>query len=155
MSLQVSTALKVYLLSLFPSVFNGGFIRVYSGVQPATADEAVSGDYLGSITLRGLPEGLGVGAGLTFDQVAQYITKPYTDLWQLAVVNSGIAGWFRLFMPGDVDDGGASLLYPRVDGVVTDNTGVGELRLPSLTLTAGDVVGPINFFYTIKPLLGG
>lgn len=155
MSLQFSTALKELMIAPFPSVFNGGFIRVYSGSQPATGDDAVAGTYLGSITLNGLPEGMGFAAGLTFIQDAQYITKPYTDLWQLGVVNSGTASWFRLFAFGNGDDGSASLAYARADGGITDTGGFGELRLPSLDLTAGDVVGPVNFFYTIKPVSGG
>jgi hypothetical protein len=154
MTAQVSNALKGILLSPFPDTFNAGFIDVYAGTQPLTSDiGADPGDYLGTITYRGLPREWGTPAGLTFSQAGPYILKPYTDLWQLSVANSGTATWFRLVTAND-DGTETSLTWPRLDGAIANVSGGGELILPSLSLTAGDVVSPLSFFVTIPPLLG-
>lgn len=152
MTLQISTQTKAALLAAFAGTFNGGVIRVFSGVRPAYADMAETGTYLGSITKNGYPPSMGVLAGLTFTQSGPYITNDAFELWSLGVEQAGTATWFRVVGPAS-DAGGVSYSLPRIDGDIAAD-GSKELRLPSVTLGAGDVVSPIQFLYTFPPIIG-
>ena len=52
MAIKTSTALAAYLMvtGSAKDCFDDGFIKVYSGVEPATADAAVTGTLLWTIS---------------------------------------------------------------------------------------------------------
>lgn len=100
----------------FKGVFAKGCIKVYSGAPPATADGAVTGTLLGTISDAG-------GAfvfddptnGLDFeDPVAGVVAKAIAQTWEMLGVATGTAGWGRL-CANAVDDGTSSTSLPRVD----------------------------------------
>lgn len=149
--LQVSNATKIAFLSAFIPTFDRGIIRVFSGVQPPSANYAETGTLLGTITRLGYPPSMGDYAGLRFEQQGPYIING-ADPWTLRVRASGAAGWWRLVASND-DDGLQRYDLPRIDGAITEAPpGTGQLILPETTLTEGSIITPISFLYTIPPI---
>lgn len=73
MTIRLSTGLRNHLLSggSWRSAFNGGSLEIYTGAQPATADTAISGTKLvtitngsGALTVEVKPTGTAVLAGV-------------------------------------------------------------------------------------------
>ncbi|GAA0721274.1 hypothetical protein [Dokdonella soli] len=157
MTLQVSTGFKTDILgpSSFESIFNSGVIRVFSGLQPTTADMAEQGTLLGLITLNGdfwLPN-YRVN-GLTFTRSGPYIVKLPWQRWEIVPSSNGTAGWWRLITP--LDDGNPSYSLPRIDGAISADPASGaEMILASTTLTTGTAIPLDSFLYTIPPIIGG
>ena len=101
-----------------------GKLRIYSGAQPASANDAPSGTLLAEVTLADPAFGAAAAGS------AALVDPP-------AVVASanGTAGWFRV-----VDSTGATVM----DGSVTVTGGGGDLQLASTSLTVGlsvDITG--------------
>lgn len=151
MALQLSVPVKTALLAGFKPLFDGGVIRVFSGSQPTSANDAETGTFLGAITRNGVPLGYGDYAGLSYVQNGPYILHDSTFLFGFTPVATGAASWFRVVGPG-ADDGGASFSHPRVDGVVTAVGDGGQLQLPSTSVVSGSLIIPISFLYAIPPL---
>jgi len=92
MSLRLSTGLRQDLLtnSDFKANLDLGFIFVFTGTQPASADDVASGTLLATIANA---DG---ATGITFDEpTAGVIPKAAAETWSGAAVASGTAGWFR------------------------------------------------------------
>ena len=148
MALRTSTGHKNRLLGEqgvdtgangFRGVYKNCVIDLYSGTQPATADSAVTGTFLGRITLSSgaFTEGTATN-GLQWDAPASgTISKPAGATWSGNAVATGTIGWFRC-RGNAVDDGTSSTTLPRFDGSVGVSTG--DLRL---TVTAVDAGTPI------------
>lgn len=100
MAIRMSTGLKNAVLFSSPLItaLSFGVIEVYSGSQPASANDAPTGTLLGHITRDGLAwtEGNTQG-GLTFTAVPSfsYLVKPSSQTWTLTVSAGGTAGWWR------------------------------------------------------------
>lgn len=117
-------------------VMRNGILRIYSGSQPADADEAYSGTLLLELTVS---SGAWVAGsednGLEFGDAADgYIEKCGDEVWSGVAAASGTAGWFR-FYANATDAGGASETLPRVDG--SCGLSGADLVMPSTTITAG------------------
>lgn len=156
MALQVSSGFKAKILgpSAFEDIFNGGVIRVFSGVQPVNANVAQAGTLLGTITLDGAPWIAGTGTnGLAFARTAGVIVNDPMRRWRLTPIASGTAAWWRLIERAG-DSGSASLTSPRIDGSVAVYGGgtTAEMYLDDVALTVGVVRSVTSFFYTIPPL---
>lgn len=148
MALRTSTGHKNRLLGEqgvdtgangFRGIYKGCVIDLYSGTQPSTADSAVTGTFLGRITLGGgaFTDGSQTN-GLVWDAPANgTISKPTAANWQGSGVAAGTIGWFRC-RGNAADDGSASTTLPRFDGSVGVSTG--DLRLTVVTV---DVATPI------------
>lgn len=153
MTINVSTKFKEEILGpkSFTSIFDGGRIKIFSGAQPATADHPEQGDYLGEVTVGGLPWSVGGENGLHFALTGGWIANDPSELWQLVASADGTAGWFRLV--GRLgDDGGHSLAAPRIDGSV--GVVAADFKLPSTDLTVGYAVPVQQFLFTLPPVLG-
>lgn len=126
MPVFLSTAAKAKLNQRFPVIFNGGRIDVFTGMQPESADHAIDGLKVATITAPG---------GLQFMLSGDMVYKNPTQVWTLQGVNTGIAGWFRLYSAVS-DPGHMSSGFSRVDGLVWEisdpRTG---LVLPSVDIT--------------------
>ena len=143
MSLRLSTGLRQALLGSadFKDVFNGFFIDIYSGLQPASADNAPTGNKLVTFFSDG------VAAGLHFDPpVAGVISKAAAETWSGAAVAAGTAGWYRMRLAADTD--ALSQTDKRVDGAIAVSGG--ELNGPSLTIQNG-AVQTLNTFSFTEP----
>lgn len=122
----------------FADIFNNGVIEIRSGVQPASADAAVTGTLLARITRNG---GLWVAGspsnGLQFVASGRFVAKHPDHVWRLVGVANGIAGYYRL-LPNEADDGLASTTAARIDGAIgqADAPGNFQMFMPSLSITA-------------------
>ena len=153
MTFAISTPLKSDMVALIPPRFNGGVIRVFGNTKPDYPEQAENqhgGVLLGYITNGGLPPDY-VGSGLQIVQSLPYLVSSPFQSWVLTPTASGIAKWFR-FVADQNDDGGVNYSKYRMDGSCgADNTF--ELVLPTTTLTFGQPVFPLSFFYTIPPII--
>ena len=124
-------------------IFKGGKINVYTGAQPATANDAASGTLLFTITKGG--DGV-TGLELT-NSATGTASKPSGDTWSGTAVASGTAGWFRFYEVGD-NPAASSTTAARLDGSVATSGG-------QMTVTSTSVVAPavqtINEFTLVQP----
>jgi hypothetical protein len=91
-------------------IFKDGVLRIYSGSQPSSPDNAVSGTLLLEITESGGTFAHGAFAnGLEFenDPTAGEMEKASGETWQGLGLVAGTAGWFRL-CANPTDNGAAS-----------------------------------------------
>ena len=147
MSVRLSTALRNNLAGStgFAATFANGVIEIYSGTQPATADAAVTGTLLGTVTLNsgaftpGSPTN-----GLTFAAASGGAVSK-TGVWSFTGAAAGVAGWFRL--KGNAADAGAlSTVLPRLDGSIA--TSGADLNLSNITISIGAPNTIDSFTYT-------
>lgn len=113
-----------------------GVIYVYSGSQPASADDAVSGTLLGKCTVGGGAFSFGSATnGLDFDAPAGGImSKAAAETWQISWIADGVAGWAR-FMGNPTDSLGSSTTLPRIDMRVS--TSGAELNIANINAVTG------------------
>lgn len=131
MALKMSTGLcnKLHDTNPTKTLFNLGFLKIYAGSAPATADAAVTGTLLCTVSNNS------TGTGLTFDTTAVggVIPKAPAETWSGTNGASGTATHFRLVAVGD--DGTLSTTQARVQGTI----GVGgtDMVVGSAALTNG------------------
>jgi hypothetical protein len=129
MAIKTSTGLAAALMvtGSAKDTFDGGFIKVYSGSAPATADLAATGDLLWTVSVDG------DGTGLTFESTAvdRAMVKTEAETWQGATT-AGTAGYFRLV--ASADDGTESTTQPRIQGECGTTAGA-DMYMASTTLT--------------------
>lgn len=139
MAIRLSTGLKsaLYTNFGFTAMMGYGTIKVYSGPQPTSADDAPTGTYLGVITQDGLtfvPGTTTGGLAVALNESAQ-LAKSGT--WQFNGVNTGTAGWWRWVWNGGaglaIDDDSSSLYYPRMDGLVGESLQLVETSITPAT----------------------
>lgn len=133
MATKISTGLSNKLLDTgsLKSLLAGNIIRIYAAVSvPATADDAVTGTLLCTITKNG--DGT---TGLTFAAAAsnRVLSKEPSEVWQGTIIASGTAAYFRQVLPAD--DGALSTTALRIQGLI--GTVGADLNLSSVALTAG------------------
>ena len=146
MSLKTSTGLRTKLLddsSLADALYEG-FIDIYTGTTPASADDAIGGATL----LCRVSVNSGV-TGLTFGAAANgTISKNGSEVWSGVNVASGTATFYRHVAPGDT--GALSTTAPRIQGTVA--IAGGELNLSSVALTSG-ATQTIDYYSVTLPTL--
>ena len=121
-----------------------GCIKIFSGSQPASADDAEQGELLAVITQDGIPFQWGTGQGaLELEPGPTIGACQKQGDWKLSVIQSGTAGWWR-FVGNGYDDGGAEVWQPRIDGLVGEG-----LILPEVNLTASAVLSVESFIFII------
>jgi len=145
--LRFSTGLRTNLAGStgFASTFANGVIEIYTGTQPATADAAVTGTLLGTVTLGSGAFTPGTATnGLTFNAASGgSVSKSGT--WSFNGIAAGTAGWFR-FKGNAVDAGGVSTTLPRMDGSVAVSGG--DMALSNIAITIGAPNTVDAFTYT-------
>ena len=137
MTVKLSTATRNGLLGTrgLTTQFLRGAIRVYSGPQPLSADDAPTGTLLGVITENGAAWAAGAPAGgLQFDPPVDGVLQKTSDAWRMTGLAAGTAGWWRL-VGNAADDDSKSTTLVRIDGAV--GVGAGELRLSTTAITVG------------------
>lgn len=155
MSTRCSTGFRAKILGArsFEALFDGGSIELYSGAQPASANDAPTGTLLARITQGSAPWTPGSPAnGLTFQRVGVGATIPDTAPWGLRGLAAGTVGWCRL--RGMVDPQTSSTIYPRIDGAVglREASGDFQLRLGTVDM-AVDLIFPITSWWFLFPPL--
>lgn len=93
MAIRISDALRDSMLETgsVETALALGFIIIYSGSQPASANDAATGTRLATIAVD---DG---ATGLTFDAIvaAGTLPKAAAETWSGTAAASGTAGWFR------------------------------------------------------------
>jgi hypothetical protein len=136
MTIRLSTGLRNKMLDGGASggikgAFNLGFIAILTGTQPNSADNAATGTLLGTVSVNG------GGTGITFDSAAAgVIAKAVAETWRFTGLAAGIAGWYRLYAPGDTITNSSSSAA-RVDGSIGSSGA--DLNLSNLTIEVGQV----------------
>jgi hypothetical protein len=147
MTTRLSTGLRNNLVGPlgFAATFANGVIDVYSGSQPATADAAVTGTLLGTVTLGSGAFTPGTATnGLTFAAASGgAVSKSGT--WSFNGIAAGTAGWFRL-RGNAADAGGVSTILPRLDGSVAVSGA--DLNLSNISIAIGAPVTIDTFSWT-------
>ena len=132
MAFKTSTALRNGMLagSSLKELLDYGFIKLYTGTVPASADDA-----LGSATLLCTISINSTGTGINFDTAASagVLAKAPAEVWSGVNSATGTATFYRHV--AEADDGTLSTDAPRIQGAV--NTSGGELNLSSVNLTSG------------------
>lgn len=131
MTARLSTGLVKSLMDTdsFKSIFALGFIDIYSGIQPPTADNAPTGTLLCTV----YSDGASVGISWSATAPAGVLSKLGSQTWSGTTVAGGTAGWFRLRAPGDTN--ALSTTQPRYDGAIA--TSGAEMSLGNLAMLAG------------------
>lgn len=128
MTFQASTGLRTKMLDTSPlrTLLNLGFIKVYTGAPPASADAAPTGTLLLTISNNA------GGTGLTFNAAAAAgaISKNSGETWSGNAVASGTAGYYRFVQAGD--SGALSTTDCRVQGLC--GVAASELNLTTTSL---------------------
>jgi hypothetical protein len=96
MALRISTGLRNALVGTggFKELMDNGFLDIYSGSQPASADAIESGVKLARITST---SGTAVSDGLKFGTASLGILPITTPTWNGVVLVAGVAGWARFY----------------------------------------------------------
>lgn len=150
MTVKISTALATAMMTggSLKSLLDGGFIYIYSGPVPATADAAIDG---GCVLLAKISD-LGGATGLTFATPATngVIQKTASETWQDTNINaSGTMSFFRFCEGADTGSGAAGASDYRVQGTIGTDMSF-DLYLPSPAVTAGNTI-TLNSFQIQQP----
>jgi hypothetical protein len=147
MTVKLSTGLRNDLLVTdgLGNLMAAGFLKLYAGTVPATADAA-----LGSATLICTISisGGGTGINLAATASAGVVSKATAETWSGTNAAAGTVTFFRYVAPGD--DGTLSTTQRRIQGSIGL---VGEdLNLSSVALSSGAPQN-IDFFNIALPTL--
>ena len=114
MAQKMSTGLCNKLLDTNPlkTLFNLCFLKIYAGAAPASADAAVTGTLICTVSNNS------TGTGLTFEAaaVAGTLSKLASEIWSGINGASGTITHYRLVAAGD--DGTLSTVQARVQGTI-------------------------------------
>lgn len=122
--------------------FRNATMKIYTGSQPASADDTESGTELIQITISSGAFVAGSAAnGINFGQVASgELHKGYScadgsteEVWSGVASATGTAGWFRVY-DNDLTTG-ASLVKPRLDGSIA--TSGSQMNMANTSITSG------------------
>lgn len=137
MAQKMSTGLcdKLMTNNPFKTIFNLGFLKIYSGTAPATADAAVTGTLLCTVSNNS------TGTGITFDSsTGGVLPKAAAETWSGVNGASGTASHYRLVAAGDT--GALSTTEARIQGTI--GTGGTDMVMGNTALTNGATL-TINF----------
>jgi len=144
MSIALSSSLAATQTALLASQFNGGFIRIFSGVRPAAPEQAETGVLLAIVSVDGVS-----GAGLHFVSNGAALLKA-AEPWQYTGLANGTASWFRIVAAGDTGLAAPSAL--RIDGSIGTPSNPGDITLDSLIVQLGVPYTFDSFIYLIQPV---
>jgi hypothetical protein len=132
MALRLSTGARTGLAGTLglKEIFDGGYIDIYTGGQPAGADYAETGVKLVRITLA---SGGLTTSGLTFGTAASGVLPKSASVWSGVCDVAGVAAYFRLY--GTAGTSGSSTTEKRIDG----NVGISgsDMVLANTSLVVG------------------
>lgn len=140
MAEKMSTGLCTKLLDTDPlgTLFNLGFIKIYAGTVPATADADI-----GSATLLCTVSNNSTGTGITFEAAASagVLAKKSTETWSGVNAATGTATFYRLVPATNTTT--ASTTEARIQGTV--GTGGADMNLGTTALVSAATF-TLNYF---------
>ncbi len=119
MALKFSTGFKNQLLDTgsLKSIFDDGYIIVYDGTEPASADDAIGAvNALVKYSDNGAAEGAGNGLDLEASASNGAIAKASAQTWKGTATATGTGTWFRFYKAGDTT--ASSTTDARIQGTV-------------------------------------
>ena len=130
MTAFVSTGMRNYLAETgsVKAALNLGFIDIYSGTEPASADAAATGTKLLRVSVASSGTGTTLGSSS-----GGIIPKNSGEVWSGLVLSTGTSGYFRWVEAAD--DGTLSTTQKRLQGKC--GTAGAEMLMTALGLTAG------------------
>ena len=137
MALRFSTGLRNATIGTvgMAGALSTGVIEIYTGSQPASANDPVTGTLLGTVTLNGDAFTPGTATnGLTFAAASNGAVSKSATTWRFDGLATGSAGWFR-FKANAVDTGGSSTTAIRLDGSIAASGG--DLTIGNINVTTG------------------
>lgn len=149
MALRLSTGLRNKLLGTegFQTIMQNGVIRIFPGVQPASADDAEGATALLDVTVSSGAFTPGTADnGLNFAAPdSGSCAKASGEVWSGAAAATGTAGWFRFYANDRTT--GADTTHARFDGSVS--TSGAQLNMSSTAITAGATTTIDSFVVTM------
>lgn len=123
-------------------ILNDSIIRIFAGVEPASADDSV-----GSATV--LAEITDVnGYGLMFEVGEDGILrKDSNQQWQGTATSTGRASFFRIVKASDTN--GQATTKVRIQGTVGE--GYGEMTMTDPNIESGSIIPIVGFTMYIPP----
>ncbi|MCE5212521.1 MAG: hypothetical protein LLG40_13340 [Deltaproteobacteria bacterium] len=93
MAIRLSTGMRNGLVGTqgIKEMFQGGFIGIFSGAQPADPNQAETGSLLAVVSSSSGTNGIGFGT-----EGSGALPKD-SGIWSGIVGTAGVAGWFRLY----------------------------------------------------------
>ena len=143
--LKLSTGARNQLLATNSArlIFAAGFLRLYTGAEPASPDDAVTGTLLATISISS------GGTGVNFDTaaVAGVLSKAPAEVWSGVNAATGAAAYYRHVAAGDT--GASSTTQARMQGSV----GVlgADLNLSSVSLVSAATT-TIDYYSAAMPV---
>lgn len=145
----ISQGLSSFLAAEVKDKLDGGFIHIFSGPVPATADEAIDGASDLIVTISESGDGV---TGLTFEApVGGTIFKDSGETWSGDTINAGTMTFYRFCASGDDGTGALAPSGVRIQGVVGTDPFTSDLVVPNATVTLSATI-PINAFSYNVPL---
>lgn len=143
---KFSTGLRNTMLGTgsLRSVMDGTVMRLYSGSPPASADAAVTGTLLCTLSVNGS------GTGVTFETIPAdgVIAKEPAEVWQGTNAATGTVAYARLVATSDT--GNTSTTANRIQ-VTVGNTST-DILVANTLLTSGQTF-TLNYFNVELPTL--
>lgn len=125
----------------FSNILAGGFINVYTGAQPASADDAATGTLLYTLS----KDGAGI-EGLHWELPASgAIAKKVGEMWRGTALVGGQAGWFRFYEAG-TNPAVQSTAFARFDGTIS-TSGSSEITMANTTVDVDSIQSLTAFTY--------
>lgn len=144
MTLKTSTGLRNYMLvtGSAKAALADGFLKIYAGPEPASADAAIDGSHTLLVTIYS--DGTSDGINLAATAADGFVEKAGAESWSGTVTTSGTASFFRHV--GSADTGASSTTQPRMQGTVA--LAGAELNISSVDLVSA-APQAVNF-YTLQ-----
>ncbi len=125
-----------------------GIIHIYSGSQPADADDVENGTKLMEVTISSgvfVPGAPGNGLEISGPTIGVIGIKE-GEIWSGEGIVDGTAGWFRFY--SNAENTGADASAVRLDGVC--GTSGAQLNMSSLLISAGATTTIDSFIITMS-----
>ena len=138
MAWRYSTGAFNSLLTTLKTDLTDGVIKFYTGAQPTSPDAAVTGTYMGKVTIAGGAWTAGSPTnGLELDTPSgATIEKVAADEWKFVCETGGTIGWARFVSNSASDTGGSSTSLVRIDFSVGITSG--DCLMSKVTYAAGE-----------------
>jgi len=148
MTVRLSDGLRTDMLEggSLESALALGFIIIYTGAQPAAANDVATGTLLVTISVGD------ADVGLTFDAIvtAGTLAKAAAETWSGTAAATGTAGWFRFHelatnRAGTITAAAASsTTAKRLDGSIAVSGGDLQMSNTAIVLAAIQTVSTFN-----------
>jgi hypothetical protein len=152
MAMRLSTGLRDALVGTggygFGEIMNNGWLDIYSGAQPASADYAETGTKLVRISST---SGQGATDGLKFGTAGSGVLTIGTPAWNGTIQADGVAGWARFYASsgtgGQTGTSGTAIRFDISVGVSGADLNLTHTTLDAdsvITITAANITMPAS-----------